>query len=274
MQILNLVSLLLLLIFIGAKVVQKYLIDQKKIERESSIDSFFDKHYKKIWLVFAILLFISVFYKFGKLPTYLGVDEAGGAYDAISIANYGVDRYLNSFPVYLINFGGGQSALLCYLTVICVKLFGANIVSYRIPMLFIYLLSIAASYLLVSKSKDKKTALLFIFCIITCPWNIVNTRQALDCNLYAGMFMLDLFLMNSAKKNYQYILAGISVGITLYTYSLSWISLPIFLLVWCIYMLFLKKIKIRQLFLFAFPIAIFAAPLIYFLLVSYIFYFI
>ena len=35
----------------------------------------------------------------------LHVDEAGMAYDAFSLANWGVDRYLNSYPVYLINYG-------------------------------------------------------------------------------------------------------------------------------------------------------------------------
>ncbi len=269
MRILNLISLLGLLVFIGIKEIQEYVSKNKKQEKKSNLDDFFNQHDKKIWIIFAIVFFISIVYKFGELPTYLGVDEAGGAYDAMNIARYGVDRYLNSFPVYLINFGGGQSVLYCYLTAICIKLFGANIISYRLPMLVVYFIAMISSYLFVSKCKDKKTALLFTFCILTCPWNVVNTRQALDCNLYAGMFMLDLFLMNIARKNYQYILAGISVGITLYTYSLSWISLPIFLLVWCIYMLYLKKLTWKHLVLFALPITLLAAPLIYFLLVNY-----
>src|SRR5699024_6128902 len=111
--------------------------------------------------------------------------------------------------------------------------------------------------------------LLFTFLIITCPWNIFNARMALDCNLYAGLFMLDLYFLNKAEKNYQYVIAGIFIGLTLYTYSLSWITMPIFLLVWCIYMLYIKKIKIKQIIIMGIPIAIFAMPLIYFLLVNY-----
>lgn len=272
MGIIDWILMFVLCILIGVLEIQTYLRERGKIKESkgiSGLDEFCNKHYKKIWLLFAIIFLVTVVYKFGELPTYISVDEAGGIYDAISIGNDGVDRYLNSFPVYLPNFGGGQSVLCCYLTTLCIKLFGSNMISYRLPFLFMYVVAIFSSYLLITQSKNKKTALFYTFLIITCPWNITSARHALDCNLYAGMLMLDLFLMNRAKKNYQYILAGISVGITLYTYCLSWITMPLFLAIWAIYMLYIKKIKLRQLIIFAIPIAIFAAPLIYFLLVNF-----
>lgn len=259
------------IIIIVSALIKKY-IDEKKnknTEIVNSLDNFCNKHYKKIWLVFLVIIFISVIYKFGEFPKWIHVDEAGMAYDAYCIANYGVDRYLNSYPLYLQNFGGGQSVLACYIAVFFIKIFGANMISYRLPALIIYLLGVVASYFLISKSKDKKTALLFTFLIITCPWNIASSRWTLDCNLYAGMFMISLYFMSTAKKNYQYILSGIFLGITLYTYCLSWISLPIFLLVWSIYMLYMKKINIKQLVLIAIPLIILAIPLIYFLLLNY-----
>ena len=238
-------------------------------KKYSKIDEFCNKHYKKIWIVFVIILFITVIYKFGEIPTYIGVDEAGMAYDAYCLSEYGTDRYMNSYPLYLTNFGSGQSSLYAYLTVIAIKLFGANMISYRLPMLLGYLLSVIVSYLLISKSKNKKTALLFTFIIITCPFNIFYPRMALDCNLYASFFMLDLYLLDKAKKNYQFFIAGVCIGITLYTYILSWITIPIFLLFWIIYMLYIKKIKIRQILIMGIPIFIFAIPLFYFLLLNY-----
>lgn len=264
--------LMIFIIMIGISAILKYIGERKQTkfsEINLRIDTFCDKHYKKVWFIFIVLLFITVVFKFGELPTYLSVDEAGMSYDSYCIANYGVDRYLSSYPLYLTNFGSGQSALCAYLAAFFVRIFGANIISYRLPMLFIYLLAVVTSYLFVSKSENKKVALLFTFLIITCPWNICSTRQALDCNLYAGMFMISLWLMERAKKNYQYILAGISIGITLYTYVLSWITMPIFLIVWIIYMLYLKRINIKQIILLGIPIVILAAPLIYFLLLNY-----
>lgn len=267
---LEFVSIIILIMLIIASVIKQYLDEKKGKEiKENKIDEFCNKHYKKIWLIFIVILFITVIYKFGDIPTYIGVDEAGMAYDALNIAEYGTDRYMNSYPLYLTNFGSGQSSLCAYLVALCIKLFGANMISYRLPTLLIYLMSVIVSYLLISKSKNKKTALLFTFLIITCPWNISNARMALDCNLYAGLFMLDLYLLNKAQKNYQYIIAGIALGVTLYTYCLAWITLPIFLLVWAIYMLYIKRIKFRQLIILGIPIAIFALPLIYFILLNF-----
>ena len=267
---LEFLSIMIIIILILVSLIKQYIDERKNKEiKENKIDEFCNKHYKKIWIVFVVILFITVIYKFGDIPTYIGVDEAGMAYDALNLAEYGTDRYMNSYPLYLTNFGTGQSSLCAYLVALCIKLFGANMISYRLPTLLIYLMSVIVSYLLISKAKNKKMALLFTFLIITCPWNISNARMALDCNLYAGLFMLDLYLLNKAKKNYQFFIAGISIGITLYTYSLSWISLPIFLAVWAIYMLYIKRVKFRQILIMGIPIAIFAFPLIYFLLLNF-----
>lgn len=266
----ELISMIVLIILIIISLIKQYLNEKNNKEiNENKIDTFCDKHYKKIWLVFVVILFITVIFKFGEIPTYIGVDEAGMVYDALNLAEYGTDRYMNSYPLYLTNFGSGQSSLCAYLVVLCIKLFGANMISYRLPTLLIYLMSVIVSYLLISKSKNKKTALLFTFLIITCPWNIANARMTLDCNLYAGFFMLDLYLLNKAKRSYQYFIAGIAIGVTLYTYCLSWITIPFFLLVWAIYMFYIKKIKFRNLVILGIPIAIFALPLIYFLLLNY-----
>lgn len=266
----ELISMIVLIILIIISLIKQYLNEKNNKEiNENKIDTFCDKHYKKIWLVFVVILFITVIFKFGEIPTYIGVDEAGMVYDALNLAEYGTDRYMNSYPLYLTNFGSGQSSLCAYLVVLCIKLFGANMISYRLPTLLIYLMSVIVSYLLVSKSKNKKTALLFTFLIITCPWNIANARMALDCNLYAGFFMLDLYLLNKAKRSYQYFIAGIAIGVTLYTYCLSWITIPFFLLVWTIYMFYIKKIKFINLVILGIPIAIFALPLIYFLLLNF-----
>lgn len=268
----NFFSLIILIFIVIISLILKYIKEKKQIKNtneKSKIDIFCNKNYKKIWIIFSIIIFITVIYKFGEIPKYIGVDEAGMIYDAYCLSEYGTDRYLNSYPLYLVNFGGGQSSLCAYLVSLSIKIFGTNMIAYRLPVLLVYLISVIVSYLLISKSKDKKTALLFTFLIITCPWNIFNARMALDCNLYAGLFMLDLYFLNKAEKNYQYIIAGIFIGLTLYTYSLSWITMPIFLLVWCIYMLYIKKIKIKQIIIMGIPIAIFAMPLIYFLLVNY-----
>lgn len=270
-KLMQVISLIVIVVIIIYSLIKQYK-DEKNIGEEkknSKLDEFCDKHYKKIWLILIGIIFVTVIYKFGELPQYIGVDEAGMAYDSYCIGEYGTDRYTNAYPLYLTNFGSGQSVLCGYLVALCIKIFGLNLFAIRLPTLLIYIMSVIVSYLLISKSKNKKTALLYTFLIITCPWNIANARMALDCNLYSVLFMLNVYLMDKAKKNYQYFIAGLSIGITLYTYCLSWISMPIFLAIWLIYMIYIKRMKIVQVIFLGIPIAILAFPLICFLLLNY-----
>ena len=263
----NVLSLVALIAIILVRVIN--LKDStKKQETDKTIDNFIDKHYKKILLVFLLLIFITRIYKFGEIPNFIGVDEAGAAYDAYCLSEYGVDRYLNSFPLYLINFGGGQSALYAYATIPFIKLIGANIIAYRLPELLFFLMGIVVCYILANKMKDKKIALLYTFLIIICPWNIEASRQGLDCNLLAPMFMLDVLLLVTANKNWHYIVAGLAIGVTLYTYCLAWILIPVFLLIYIIYMLWVNKINFKQVILLGIPIALLATPLIYLILLN------
>lgn len=271
--IVNIISVFVLIGIVALRVIsirQRTKEDNIQHDEKSAnwLDNFINSHYKIILAIFLVLVFITRIYKFGEIPSFIQVDEAGAAYDAYCLAEYGIDRYQNSYPLYLINFGGGQSALYAYATIPFIKLLGANIVAYRLPELLFFLMGILVCYILINKVKDKKTALLYAFLIIISPWNIEASRQGLDCNLLAPMFMLDLLLLINAKKNYQYIIAGISIGITLYTYCLSWLLIPTFLVVYIIYMLIIKKINFKQIILMGIPIAIFAIPLIYLLLLN------
>ncbi|MCL1830734.1 MAG: hypothetical protein FWG21_04810, partial [Oscillospiraceae bacterium] len=55
------------------------------------------------------------FFKLSDVPRGINVDEAGMGYDAYCLANFGVSRDLLPFPLYLVNYGGGQSALYAHL---------------------------------------------------------------------------------------------------------------------------------------------------------------
>jgi hypothetical protein len=60
----------------------------------------------------------------------------------------------------------------------------------------------------------------------------------------------------------SYILCGVFGGVLLYTYALSYIVLPLFLLLLFIYLVYLKRIKIKQGVAFVLPLAMLATPLI------------
>ncbi len=225
----------------------------------------------KTKILFTAILIIAIFvriYKVQEIPHGLNVDEAGMAYDAYCLANYGTDRYLNHLPVYLINFGGGQSALYAYITSILIKIMGFSIFTIRLPAIVLGILAIIACYFMTKDKLGERFALAFMALIAICPWHIMSSRWGLDCNLLAPMSIISIFLLSKAKNTIGYITAGISFGLTLYTYALSYIILPIFLALSIIYMLYTKKIKFKNVVIMGVPIFIFAIPLMLMLLVN------
>ncbi len=240
----------------------------RKEDEETKIDTFVRQHSKWFWFTLLVLVFISRIYQFGKLPAYVGVDEAAAAYDAYTLANFGVDRYLQPFPVYLTNFGGGQSALYAYLSASFMKVLGTDLWVSRLPSLLLFILSILVGYQLVKKTKSQKMAFLFAFLLVIFPWHIMSSRYGLDCNLLFGMLMIDLYVLTCAKTLKGYMLAGVMIGLTLYTYCLSYLILPIFLVGWLVYALYLKKIQFKQILALGIPIFLLALPLMAMLLVN------
>lgn len=224
----------------------------------------------KIFIGIFVLSVIILFYKLGKIPYGLHVDEAGMAYDAWCLSEHGVDRYLNRLPVYLINFGGGQSALYAYLTAIIVRITGMlNTFVIRLPAVLLSLISLVLMYKMLQENKGNKEALIISVLVTLCPWFIMKARWGLDCNLLSSMSIISIYFLIKAINTHKYryfIIAGISFGITLYTYAISYIILPIFLIAFLLPMLLKHKVNIKEMIVFSIPLAILAIPLILLLL--------
>ena len=219
-------------------------------------------------LIFILALFLRT-YQLGEIPKGIHIDEAGMAYDAFCLGNFGVDRYLNRFPVYLLNYGAGQSALYAYLAAIFVKFLGIQTYVIRIPAVLLNMCAIFAIYFIGRKHIGKKYAVLLLLLATINPWNIMASRWGLDCNLLAPCSIIAMWLLFRADgKWYEYVLAGIGIGITLYTYAISYIILPIFLLSIISYMLYTKKINIKNTIILGCVVFIFALPLMLMILVN------
>lgn len=229
-----------------------------------------DKHYRIIFLGILLLAIVLNTYRLGDIPKGIHIDEAGMVYDAYSIANFGVDRFLKHMPVYFINFGGGQNALYTYLTALVIKVFGTfNLTLIRIPALVLSTIEVVIAYLLIKEFKTKKQALLFMLLITISPWHIMKSRWGLESYLLSPMLLFSIYALMKAVKNHSNtIISGILFGLTLYTYALSYIIIPIFLLLTFIYFIKNKKINIKQIIEFSIPLIILAVPLILMLMVQ------
>lgn len=214
--------------------------------------------------LFLLTLFMHLFY-LDRIPYGLHIDEAGMAYDAYCLANYSVDRYLKHFPVYLINYGGGQSSLYAYMTAFFVWLTGdVNIWTIRLPAALIAILAYLAGVMMVRKCAGEKWGMTAAFLLAIFPYFTMQSRFGLDCNLQLGFTTIGLWLIIKAftkKKNYLFFAAGLIWGISYYTYALSYISTTLFLFAALTYLLFLKKINLKNLAIFCIPVVCLGIPL-------------
>lgn len=93
------------------------------------------------------------------------------------------------------------------------------------------------------------------------------SRIGLDCNLMLGMSAMFLYLLIKAVdsgKYQDYFVAGIAGGLLLYSYVLSHMAMPLFILLVMLYLLYVKQINMRQILFLGVPLFILAFPLLLF----------
>lgn len=228
-------------------------------------------------IAFVIIIGINLFlhsYRLSSIPHGINVDEMGTGYDAWCIANFGVDRFLKSFPVYFINYCDGQSALYTYLCAILIKFFHMplNILTIRIPIFFFSCLTlffgikiICLKYQNLEPGKRMNFILAFAALYTACPIFTTFHRMAFDCNLMLGLatvFLYTLFVAIEKPSIRHYLISGLTCGLLLYTYALSYFVVPIFLLGMILYIVRLRRINWKQFFSFVIPLAILGLPLV------------
>ena len=225
-------------------------------------------------IIFWSIILVAVLVRtimFVAVPAGLNVDEASMLYDAYSILHYGVDRNGHSYPVYLEAWGSGQSALLAYLTIPFIAIFGMNVFSARIVLLLFSIGGVFAFYYLmklITKNKFASLIGMLIFAIV--PYTIMISRWGLDCNLFPYMFLFSTIFLIKANDNQKFLIpACILFGITLYTYAISYIFIPLLLLVVYIYWIVKKKVNWKYFIVSNIILFLFALPLILFLMINY-----
>lgn len=229
---------------------------------------------------YAVLMFLLtglftflLFYRVTEVPLPYHVDEASVAYDASSIVRYHCDRHLYRFPLLFKSFGGaGQNALYTYLAAIMIRLFGRSILSVRLPAIVLSIISAVIFSLLLRKTWGSVPSLisLFFFCIL--PFSIMHSRWALESYLLFPMLIISCTVFYCAvtrEKTVLFFLSGCLFGITLYSYGISYMLLPLFLGISVIYLLVIKKITLGNLLAMACPLFLLAVPLMLMLAINF-----
>ncbi|MDO4566520.1 MAG: glycosyltransferase family 39 protein [Oscillospiraceae bacterium] len=227
-------------------------------------------HCPALLLILALAAFTSL-YKLTEIPAGVNIDEAGVAYDAYCLVNYGVDRWLYRYPVYFINHGRGMSAVYTYMTALNIKLFGFSMFSVRLFNAALRVAQTLAVYSLFKIVKGKRSALFASLLSTLLPIFFMVHRYGVDGYPLLAFFIIALSLLCQALKAgglRRFALAGLAFGAALYSYALSYLMIPVFLLLTLLCLIRCRKVSLKQALALTLPLLLLAAPLIAELMVN------
>ena len=198
-------------------------------------------------LIFAVAIAVRV-WRFGEVPAGMNQDGAMGAVDALALSQYGTDRFGMWLPAHLTAWGFGQmSALLSYLTVPFIKIFGLSVIVARLPLLLVSLASLGVLYLFGTKLVNKNFGLILLAFAAINPWQITQSRWAIDCNLFPHFLLFGMYFLYLGLKKTRYIfISMVFFGLSMYSYGVALYTVPIFLSVAFLYLLITRSVKISH----------------------------
>ena len=213
------------------------------------------------WSILALAVILRCI-RFGTVPDGINQDEAMGAVDAWALSEYGTDRFGTFLPVHFAAWQTSQmSVLLSYCMLPFIKIFGFHTVTVRLPMLLISSGAVALVYLVGKKLFDDRIALVAMLLTAVNPWQFMQSRWSLDCNLFPHVFLLAfyLLLLGLEKRRYLYV-SMIFFGLTFYCYGVAAYSVTAFLFVFFVWCLWKRQLRFREGVLCALIVTLVALP--------------
>lgn len=213
-------------------------------------------------------------YKLSTYPFGFNQDEASIGYDGWSILTYGIDRNGFHNPVYPITWGsGGGSPLMVYLVGLSQKILGSSVLSVRLPIAITGCLTIILFTAFVRLYYGDKAGFAAAFVIALNPWQLMQSRWTLDCNMTPFFILISilLFLIGiSRQRTVWYVLSAASFALCLYTYGSTTIVIPIYLLIICTIAMRRGLLTVRQFVLGIITFLFVVLPLAVFYAVNYL----
>ncbi len=166
----------------------------------------------------------------GSLPRGLNQDEASAAYDAFAILKSGADRCGNPLPALLESWGSGQNALMSYLSVPFIALFGLNGATARIVCALAGCAGLTVFWRFARAVRGRRFGLCALLFLSLCPWHIMASRWGLESNLLPTLLLTGIFFTALARDRPRRLIpAAVCFGLSLYAYGTAYFFLPPFL---------------------------------------------
>lgn len=211
---------------------------------------------KIVVLIICLFSFVLFSFKLLSVPPSVNGDEVGIARNALLISKNLTDENNNFLPLFIFaKDSDWKQPVTVYTTALVFKIIGSSFWSLRFVSILFVIISLVILYFISIEKYDFKFFLFSSLIFVTTPIILIQSHLALE-NIAVLPFILFWLLMllkfEKKQKLYYLILAGVSLGIGLFSYLGMRLFVPILIL---LSLVILKKdyMKIRYLILGSLP---------------------
>ena len=183
-----------------------------------------------LWTLIAVFTALRL-WRFGAVPGGMNQDGAMAAVDALALSRYGTDRFGTWLPAHFTAWGYGQmSVLLSWCMVPFIRLFGLSVTTARLPALLWSLAGMGAAYAFLRRSRGERAALAGLLFLAIDPWHFMQSRWALDCNLFPHAFLIGFALLCEGRERPRTLYVSmVFFALCMYAYGVAFLIVPLFL---------------------------------------------
>lgn len=185
-----------------------------------------------LFAVLALALALRAF-ALEDIPNGLQIDEASIAFTAYVVGETGRDETGRAWPLYPQSSWNPKHPVYFYPAVACVKAFGLNKFSARLPAALFGVLGVLAAFLLgreLFRSADRGLAAALLLAL--SPWHTHFSRFGIEAVSLPAVFSLGLLLLlQGVRGRPARLLPGaLLMGLTFYAYPVALLFTPLFLM--------------------------------------------
>lgn len=218
-------------------------------------------------LISAVFIAISLWFlftfKLTDVPPGINGDEAAIGYSAALISKTGYDKNGRFLPLFTtVGWPDWKQPVTIYSTALIFKLFGISYFNLKAVSVIFVLISGMIIFFLAKEIFDQRIAIVSLFIFATIPIIAVQSHLAME-NIapvpFVALWLWMIVKYSKAKKSKYLFLAGVALGISLYSYLGLRLIMPILAFLTVAYLYYLnRKSSLR-------PVSIFIVALMPFL---------
>lgn len=196
--------------------------------------------YKNLIVVTIVCVFalILLSFKITDVPPGINGDEVGIAHNAVLISRNLTDENNNFLPLFIYASASSdwKQPVTVYATAAVFKIFGVSFATLRVTSVLFVLVSVVIFFVFCREMYDLKFFLVGSFVLLTTPIILIQSHLTLENIAVLPFIFLWLLMLSKNKKPVHAFLAGIFLGIGVFSYLGMRIIVPVLLLITLVYL--------------------------------------